>query len=365
MDEPTSGLDPTARDQVWKTINALRQDHGTTVFLTTHYLAETEDADEVMLLDHGRMVVHGTPQALRERFSTSILTVTPAPISSAADDVRHALAPWGGGAWVGGALRVELDSAATPRSLLSELGEAVPGASEADARPATTAWVMAAILMVTTLNASSVAISQLVDDRTNHHIDDFLVSPLRRRSIIGGAWLAVFIYSMIVVLGLAVACLLVLAVMGASLPSMGGMVTLFAALIASTAAFASLNVLLGTLLPSESAVGLTVALFSSVVGFLTGVYVPVGVLGTGMATVVFALPFGQSAYLIRDALARPAMETLGGSPQATDAIENIYGLDFVFNGTTCPSWVAWTGVIVLGTICFGWALTRVRSLGRR
>ncbi|MDR1151083.1 MAG: ABC transporter ATP-binding protein [Bifidobacteriaceae bacterium] len=124
LDEPTSGLDPTARDQVWKTINALRQDHGTTVFLTTHYLAETEDADDIVLLGKGRMIAHGTPQALRERFSTSILTITPAPgVPSAADAVRRVLAPWGGGVEVGGGLRVDVDSAATARGLLAELGE--------------------------------------------------------------------------------------------------------------------------------------------------------------------------------------------------------------------------------------------------
>jgi multidrug/hemolysin transport system permease protein len=243
--------------------------------------------------------------------------------------------------------------------------EAVPGATEAGASAATTAWVMAAILMVTTLNASSVAVSQLVDDRINHRMDDFLVSPLSRRSIIGGAWLAVFIYSMIVVLGLAAVCVAGLAVMGASLPTAGGIATLLAALTVSTAAFSSLNVLLGTLLPSEGAVGLVIALFSSIVGFLAGVYVPVGVLGAGMANLVFALPFGQSAYLIRDALTGPPMESLSQNPRAVSEIEGIYGMDFAFGGTTCPSWVAWAGVITLGAICFTWAMARVRALGRR
>jgi multidrug/hemolysin transport system ATP-binding protein len=126
LDEPTAGLDPVSRDQAWRTVNALRHDLGTTIFLTTHYLAETEDADYVVLLGHGRDVAHGTPQALRERFSTSILTLVPARDSAdGAGAVRRALAPWGGGTEVGGGWRAEVGSSADARRVLSELGDAV------------------------------------------------------------------------------------------------------------------------------------------------------------------------------------------------------------------------------------------------
>ncbi|MDR2113826.1 MAG: ABC transporter ATP-binding protein, partial [Bifidobacteriaceae bacterium] len=125
LDEPTAGLDPHSREQVWRTVNLLRRDEGATVFLTTHYLAETEDADYVVLLDHGQSVAHGTPSELREQFSTSILTLTPAHQPAANDAVRRALAPWGGGIEVGGALRAEVGSAAQARQLLEQLGPAV------------------------------------------------------------------------------------------------------------------------------------------------------------------------------------------------------------------------------------------------
>jgi multidrug/hemolysin transport system ATP-binding protein len=123
LDEPTAGLDPVSRDQVWKAINQLRLSQATGVVLTTHYLAETEQADQVLLLGHGRAVAEGTPQALREKFSTSVLTLTPALDQD--DAVRRALSPWGGGDQVGGALRVEVPSAATARQLLTDLGPAV------------------------------------------------------------------------------------------------------------------------------------------------------------------------------------------------------------------------------------------------
>lgn len=75
LDEPTAGLDPHSREQIWATIDALRARRGMTVFLTTHYMEETERADDVRIMDHGRIVASGTPAELRARYSSSILTL--------------------------------------------------------------------------------------------------------------------------------------------------------------------------------------------------------------------------------------------------------------------------------------------------
>ncbi len=75
LDEPTAGLDPHSREQIWATIDGLRSANGMTVFLTTHYMEETERASDVHIMDHGLIVAAGTPAQLRERYSSSILTL--------------------------------------------------------------------------------------------------------------------------------------------------------------------------------------------------------------------------------------------------------------------------------------------------
>ena len=70
LDEPTTGLDPQSRNLVWQTIDSLRQDSGLTVFLTTHYLEEAERADQVTIIDHGKIIAAGTPADLRARHSS-------------------------------------------------------------------------------------------------------------------------------------------------------------------------------------------------------------------------------------------------------------------------------------------------------
>jgi len=75
LDEPTAGLDPQSRMKVWSTVSNLRETLGLTVFLTTHYMDETENAHDVLVIDKGRQVAVGTPMELRARFASSQLTL--------------------------------------------------------------------------------------------------------------------------------------------------------------------------------------------------------------------------------------------------------------------------------------------------
>ena len=73
LDEPTTGLDPKSRKLVWDYINYLRREHGMTIFLTTHYMEETRDADHVVILDKGKIIAKGTPAELKTRYAHSRL----------------------------------------------------------------------------------------------------------------------------------------------------------------------------------------------------------------------------------------------------------------------------------------------------
>src|SRR4051794_31625286 len=77
LDEPTTGLDPRHRNEVWDEVRALAAD-GTTVLLTTQYLEEAEQlADDLVVLDHGRVIAAGTPAALKADVGGQRLHVRP------------------------------------------------------------------------------------------------------------------------------------------------------------------------------------------------------------------------------------------------------------------------------------------------
>ncbi len=73
LDEPTSGLDPVSRRTLWEYLRQVRKERGTTVFLTTHYLDEAEEADETCIINHGCIVAQGSPQQVKAQLTESYL----------------------------------------------------------------------------------------------------------------------------------------------------------------------------------------------------------------------------------------------------------------------------------------------------
>ncbi|GHU80136.1 ABC transporter [Clostridia bacterium] len=77
LDEPTTGLDPKTRAEVWRLIDKVRREKGMTIFLTTHYMEETADADEVVIIHKGKITAIGSPAELKDKYSSDRLLITP------------------------------------------------------------------------------------------------------------------------------------------------------------------------------------------------------------------------------------------------------------------------------------------------
>ena len=75
LDEPTTGLDPQTRKLLWSVISELRRNENMTVFLTTHYMEEAAEADNVVIIDAGRIVAQGTPLELKNRYTEDFITL--------------------------------------------------------------------------------------------------------------------------------------------------------------------------------------------------------------------------------------------------------------------------------------------------
>ncbi|MCL1938621.1 MAG: ATP-binding cassette domain-containing protein [Candidatus Azobacteroides sp.] len=65
LDEPTQGLDAVSRRSLWEYINTVRNQYGTTIFLTTHYIDEAEGADRVCIINHGKIAACSSPDELK------------------------------------------------------------------------------------------------------------------------------------------------------------------------------------------------------------------------------------------------------------------------------------------------------------
>lgn len=75
LDEPTSGLDPLSRKNLWIYLNKVRKSEKTTIFLTTHYLEEAEQADTVVIVNSGKIITSGSPQKIKDELIQEYLLV--------------------------------------------------------------------------------------------------------------------------------------------------------------------------------------------------------------------------------------------------------------------------------------------------
>ena len=75
LDEPTTGLDPKTRLKVWNLIDHIRKETNMTVFLTTHYLEEADQASFVTIMDGGKIIAEGTPNELKNKYSSDVIIV--------------------------------------------------------------------------------------------------------------------------------------------------------------------------------------------------------------------------------------------------------------------------------------------------
>lgn len=85
LDEPTTGLDTQTRRAIWEILHRLQREENLTIFLTTHYLEEAENADMAYIIDHGKVLAKGSAKELKETYSKPYLLVETSDVAAFSD----------------------------------------------------------------------------------------------------------------------------------------------------------------------------------------------------------------------------------------------------------------------------------------
>ena len=75
LDEPTTGLDIQTRKSIWDLLYQLQREEGMTVVLTTHYLDEADEADQIYIVDHGKVIAQGSALDIKNQYAKNILKI--------------------------------------------------------------------------------------------------------------------------------------------------------------------------------------------------------------------------------------------------------------------------------------------------
>lgn len=245
---------------------------------------------------------------------------------------------------------------------VTNLQNQLPDADPDDIRAFVNSWVFAGTAMIATVSTPLAALAVFVDDNATGRFADFLVSPVKRAELVGGYLLASLFVG--VALSMSLVGLGQLYLLTQGQPTMTGANWLhaFAYVALSCAAFAAIASFGVSFLRSAGAFASLSTVVGSLIGFLAGAYIPPGTLADGVVNAMNALPFAQSAMLIRRPLVDQAVERLtAGNDDARTALQEFYGVTIGFHGEAIPPAVA---VFVLAGLAIAFTLLGVARIRR-
>jgi len=196
-------------------------------------------------------------------------------------------------------------------------------------------WIMAGLLAVASVTTTMGAFGIMVEDRSNKVLKDFYASPLSRRSLAGGYIASAFIIGVIISLITLVAAEAYILVYGGKLLPFVALLKVLGCILLSVLASSSIVFFIISFLRTQNAFGTASSVIGTLIGFLTGIYMPVGVLPAPVQYVIKIFPISHAGALFRQImLEAPLANTFAGAPAETlRAFEVQMGVVFEFGGT--------------------------------
>lgn len=184
-----------------------------------------------------------------------------------------------------------------------------------DARTLMDSWIMAGLLAVTSMTTTMGAFGIMVDDKAKKIIKDFHASPIKKSEIAGGYIASSFIIGVIMTLVALVLAELYILAYGGALLSAVQLLKLFGLILLSTLANTAMVFFIVSFFKSQNAFATASTIIGTLIGFLTGIYLPIGMLPEAVQYVIKVFPVSHAALLMRQIIMQaPFAATFAGAP---------------------------------------------------
>lgn len=207
-------------------------------------------------------------------------------------------------------------------------------------------WIMAGLLAVSSITTTMGAFGIMVDDRSKNILKDFSSSPLSRKSLAAGYILSSFLIGVIIsLLAFVIAEGYILAYGGSLLP-LTGLLSLLGCILLSVLASSAIVFFITSFFKSQNAFATGSTIIGTLVGFLTGIYIPIGNLPAAVQVVIKAFPVSHAGVLFRQIMMEvPLREAFEHAPPGSlEKFQQELGVVFTFGDHTIT---ALTSVLVL------------------
>lgn len=244
----------------------------------------------------------------------------------------------------------------------SSIASSFPQAEESDVRAFVDSWMFAGVIAMTSITTSLGALAVFVDDSATGRFRDFMVSPIRRWQLVLGYLLATVTVAVImtmIVLGVSLAYLFLVdgvVLGGVEIARSIGWIIL------SCVAFAALWAFVASVIRTTGAFSGLATIVGTIIGFLAGAFIAVGLFPEGVRAVVNALPFAQSAMLIRREFTADSLTALvGDEVEAIDQLSAYFGITASVGGVEITVWLVVVSLVAYSVIFTGLATWRIRA----
>ncbi len=192
--------------------------------------------------------------------------------------------------------------------------------------------MMGGVLVINSMSLSLGMMGNIIEDLNNQSLDAFLVTPIKRRRIILSYYLAANIVTSILSLFMWLITIFYTGIFGGAWYSLAIILKVSGILVFYTFISSSLMIYITTLLKSVNAFGTLSGILGTFVGFLSGIYMPLSVLGSAMKNVASIVPFTHMTILLKNVLLEEPMEKLGAminNEQIMSEIKTDFGMDYI------------------------------------
>lgn len=245
---------------------------------------------------------------------------------------------------------------------VSSIAASLPDAEPSDVRSFVDTWMFAGIIAMTSMSTSLGALNVVVEDTATGRFRDFMVSPIRRWQLVLGYLLATVVVALtmsVIVLGVSLAYLAI--VDGVTIDP-GPLLVALTWVGLSSVTFAALWAFVVSFVRTTAAYSALATVVGTVIGFLAGAFIAVGLFPAAVRDVVNALPFAQSAMLVRQELTDETLRALVGDEVAAIApISEFYGITTVIGATVIPVPIVVALMAFVAIVFTALAVWRIRS----
>ena len=225
-------------------------------------------------------------------------------------------------------------------------------------------WIVAGLIAVTSVTTTMGAFGTMVEDKSKKIIKDIRSSPMPRVNIAGGYILSAFVIGVIMCVVALVLCQLYLLSEGGAMFTGIQFLKIFGLILLSTFSNTALVLFFVSFFQSNNAFSIASTIIGTVIGFLTGIYIPIGQLPEGVQTVIKVFPPSHSAMLLRQVIMEDGIKTgFAGAPaSAINDFKEMLGVTFQVGGKAVEPMTSILILIVAGFFFLGLSML---SLSRK